>query len=93
MDMMPYLRGMKITLNVDEALLERVMKGLGVASKTHAIDLALREMDRKTTLRTLAAEGLGLTTEELEAVFDSDYDLMSARVAEGSGTYRKRPRK
>ncbi len=80
---------MKITLNVNDALLARVMAAFGVGSKTHAIDLALREAERKLTMRALAKEGLGLNEVELGNVFDPDYDLMAARIAEGPGTYGK----
>ena len=42
--------GMKMTLNIDEALLERVMSVTGAKTKTEAIDLALKEMDLKAQL-------------------------------------------
>jgi Arc/MetJ family transcription regulator len=41
---------MKMTLHIDEALLARVMAATGTASKTKAVDLALREMDRRDQL-------------------------------------------
>ena len=53
---MPYIRCMKITINVNEALLTRVMKGFGFETKTHAIYIALREADRK---HTIAAKSRG----------------------------------
>ena len=52
--------GMKMTLHIDDALLARVMEATGATSKTKAIDLALREMDRKAKLVALCSEGLGL---------------------------------
>jgi len=79
---------MKITLNVDGALLKRVMAGLGTGNKTQAIDLALREMDRQQKLRRYAGEGMGLSAEELAQVFDPDYDLAAARVSEGAAAYK-----
>lgn len=76
---------MKITLNVDASLLARVMKAFGTANKTKAIDLALREVDRKATMRTLAAKGLGMSPQELGTMFDASYDLASMRAAEVPG--------
>jgi Arc/MetJ family transcription regulator len=79
---------MKISLNIDDALLSRVMDSLGTRNKTRAIDLALREIDRRGRLQKLAAQGMGLSPDELESMFDPAYDLESARIAEGSGLYR-----
>ncbi|MCI0745332.1 MAG: type II toxin-antitoxin system VapB family antitoxin [Verrucomicrobia subdivision 3 bacterium] len=68
---MPYIVGaMKMTMNIDDALLERVMAATGAKSKTLAIDLALREMDRRAELRRLTSEGLGLSASELKEAFD-----------------------
>lgn len=83
---------MKITLNVNDELLDRVMKAFEVESKTQAIDLALREADRRHQLRTLAVEGMGMTPAELGDVIDPNYDLMAARVAEGTGLYGRKAR-
>ena len=41
---------MKMTMHIDDGLLERVMVATGASSKTKAIDLALREMDRRHAL-------------------------------------------
>ena len=65
---------MKMTMHVDEALLKRVMEVTGVTSKTKAIDLALRELDRRAELKRLAQEGLGLTAEELKRAFNPASD-------------------
>ncbi len=73
---------MKMTLHVDDALLDRVMVATGVTNKTKAIDLALREMDRRTELMRLTNEGLGMKAAELREVFDPAYDLDKARAAE-----------
>jgi Arc/MetJ family transcription regulator len=62
--------GMKMTLHIDDALLERVMAATGAGSKTKAVDLALREMDRRAELKRLTAEGLGLSAAELREVYD-----------------------
>ena len=55
-----------MTMYIDDALLARVMEAAGLSSKTKAIDLALREMDRRAKLTRLAAAGLGMTTDELK---------------------------
>ncbi|MHC1769527.1 MAG: type II toxin-antitoxin system VapB family antitoxin [Verrucomicrobiia bacterium] len=59
-----------MTLHIDDALLERVIAATGAKSKTMAVDLALRELDRRAELRRLTAEGLGLSAKELRDVFD-----------------------
>jgi Arc/MetJ family transcription regulator len=61
---------MKMTMHIDDKLLARVMKATGASSKTHAIDLALREIDRRAELARLTSEGLGLTATELKDAFD-----------------------
>ena len=61
---------MKMTLHIDDGLLDRVMAATGAASKTKAVDLALREMDRRAELKRLTAEGLGLSAQELKEAFD-----------------------
>jgi len=81
---------MKITLNVDGPLLKRVMAAMGTTNKTRAIEHVLRETDRRTKLQALAAEGMGMSPEELGAMFDPSYDLMAARAAEGASLYRAR---
>lgn len=79
---------MKITLNVDGPLLKRVMVALGTSNKTRAIDLVLREADRRSKLQKLASVGLGLKPKELGTLFDPSYDLMAARAADGTSVYR-----
>jgi Arc/MetJ family transcription regulator len=61
---------MKMTLHIDEELLDRVMRVTGADSKTHAVDLALREMVRRAELARLASEGLGMTASELREAYD-----------------------
>lgn len=82
---------MKMTLHIDAELLERVMAAVGAASKTQAVDLALREMDRRTRLTRLAAEGLGLSAEELKEVVDPAYDLGAVRQRETGVHYGRKP--
>ena len=82
---------MKMTMYIDDALLARVMEATGATSKTKAIDLALREMDRRAKLIKLSSEGLGLGPDELREAVDPAYDLEAARRRETPITYgRKR---
>ena len=81
-----------MTMHIDEALLERVMAATGASSKTAAIDLALREIDRKTELKRLAEKGLGLSGDELKEVFDPAYELPEARNLDRPVTYGSKSR-
>jgi Arc/MetJ family transcription regulator len=74
---------MKMTMHIDDALLENVIQLTGASSKTEAVHIALREMDRKARLREYGRKGLGLTKAELMAAVDPAYDLMALRVADG----------
>jgi len=79
-------------MNIDETLLDRVVKHFNARNRTHAVDLALREIDRKANLKAVLEKGLGLTPEELTEAFDPDYDLNALRVAEGPEQYRGKRR-
>ena len=81
---------MKMTLNIDDDLLDRVMKATGASSKTAAIDLALREVDRKATLVKIASEGLGLSSDALKEAIDPAYDLDELRRRETPVTYGRK---
>jgi hypothetical protein len=83
---------MKMTLHIDEALLKRVMEATGATSKTQAVDLALREMDRRGQLRLLTAKGLGMDAEQIKNIFDEKYDLPATRVASPATPYGRKPR-
>jgi len=83
---------MKMTLHIDEDLLSRVMETTGATSKTKAIDLALREMDRKAKLVKLTSEGLGLNPDELRDAIDPAYDLNAMRKLETPVTYGRKRR-
>jgi Arc/MetJ family transcription regulator len=78
---------MKMTMHVDEVLLNRVMAATGAATKTAAIDLALREMDRRSELTRLADKGLELGAGELREVFDPQFDLEKVRNLETPVSY------
>ncbi len=66
---------MKMTMHIDETLLERVMEATGASSKTQAVNLALREIDNRAKLVKLAQAGLGLTASELKDAFDPASDI------------------
>jgi len=83
---------MKITLHVDDNLLSRVMRATGADTKTKAIDLALREMDRRAMLVNMASEGLGLSGAELKDAIDPSYDLEAVRKLESPVYYGRKPR-
>lgn len=82
----------KMTMYIDEELLGRVMEATGATSKTKAIDLALREMDRRAKLIKLSAAGLGLTADELKETLDPAYRLDEMRRSEKPVYYGRKPR-
>lgn len=86
------LDGMKMTLHIDDGLLARVMAASGVESKTKAVDLALREMDRRAELRRLTAEGLGLSAKELKEVYDPASNLADPVSTAKPASYGRKPR-
>jgi Arc/MetJ family transcription regulator len=61
---------MKMTMHIDEDVLERVMKITGAKTKTAAVEIALNEMARRHKMKELFSAGLGLTPEELKNSFD-----------------------
>ena len=79
---------MKMTINVDEALLARVVAITESATKTEAIHYALREVDRRARLVEVLREGLGASAEELKDMFDPASDPGVLRAAEARGSYR-----
>jgi Arc/MetJ family transcription regulator len=81
-----------MTMHIDEELLARVMEATGTTSKTKAIDLALREMDRKAKLIKLTTAGLGLGPDELKEAVDPAYDLEAMRRSGTPTTYGRKPR-
>ena len=83
---------MKMTLHIDDELLARVMAATGAESKTKAVDLALREVDRRSKLVRLASEGLGLTADELKDAVDPAYNLEDMRNLETPVNYGRKPR-
>jgi Arc/MetJ family transcription regulator len=80
---------MKMTMHIDEALLKRVMEAYECETKTEAVEMALREMDRRMRFKELGKQGMGMTPEELADAVDPNYDLNAMRVAETPTKYGK----
>jgi len=84
---------MKMTMHIDEEVLERVMKVTGAKTKTQAVELALTEMARRHKMKELFSQGLGLTPEELKAEFAPTaadaLDSHGLKVAEDQAKYDK----
>ncbi len=83
---------MKLTLNIDDTLLDRVQLATGAKTKTDAIHYALTEIDRRYRLKELLAEDIGLTPTEWRNAFDpaSDVDEPTLKVAEEPVKYGDR---
>ena len=85
---------MKMTMHIDEETLAEVMKLTGVASKTGAVDVSLRELVRKSKFKRLAKAGLGLSAEELKTVWEDPFPVETLRAAEDAPKdVRKRSRR
>jgi hypothetical protein len=78
---------MKVTLNIDNALLNRVVEATGCKTKTAAIDYALREIDRRVRLSKVLSRGTGLSGKELANAFDPASDPLTLRAAEDPSQY------
>lgn len=81
--------GMKMTMHINKELLERVVEKFGCTSKTEAVEMALREMDRKARFKEVVKAGMGFTPEELKNAVDPDYDVMRMRAAESPSSAKK----
>jgi Arc/MetJ family transcription regulator len=82
---------MKMTMHIDETILDEVMEAYGCTSKTEAVDFALRELLRKRKLREFGKSGLGLTPEELADAVLPGYDPLALRAAESLPPYGEPP--
>jgi len=71
-----------MTMHIDADLLKRVMDEYGYESKTETVEMALRELDRKSRFRRFRTEGLGLTPDEWKDAVFPGYDPMSSKTAE-----------
>ncbi len=92
----PYLhRAMKMTMHIDEDVLDRVMKITGAKTKRAAVEIALNEMARRHKLKELFSQGLGLTGDQLAAEFAPGpadaLDNHGMQVAENPAPYGKQP--
>lgn len=81
---------MKMTMHIDEALLERVIRWTGAASKTEAVSMASKEMDKKAKLAEFGRNGLGLSRAEPANSVDPAYDFGVLRAAEEPCVYGAR---
>lgn len=81
----------KMTMFIDEGLLERVRKLTGLKTKTETVEFALRETERKRKLGKFLASRK-VAAKEWKESLDPAYDLMSLRLAENPGTYRSSKR-
>jgi Arc/MetJ family transcription regulator len=85
---------MKMTMHINEDILDEVVKITGVASKTKAVETALTELVRRNRLKTKLSKGLGLTASELKEAWEDPFPEESAKVAEPPAKYgRKRARR
>jgi len=82
---------MKMTMHIDEEVLDRVMKITGAKTKTEAVEIALTEMARRHKLKELFNAGLGLTPDQLKAEFapsaSDAFDQPASLVAETPASY------
>ena len=77
---------MKITVEIDEKKLSRLMKLTGIRTKTRALDFAL-SMAERTARRDRLFE-TALSSEDLEGAVDPAYDLLALRARERPGSGR-----
>ena len=77
---------MKLTLNIDDELLDRVREMTGAKTKTDAIHIALNEMDRRHKLiAMLAKDDFGMTSADWKSAWADpgpDAEDFLAKVAE-----------
>lgn len=78
---------MKLTLNLDGELLDRVVKLTGARTKTEAITHALKEVDRRGRLIAVLRRGTGASAKELRTLFDPASDPSTLRVAEENSAF------
>ena len=78
---------MKMTMFIDEELLARVMKLTGLKTKTEAVEVALREMERQKKLAKFLG-GPKPTADQWARSLDPAYDLMALRMADKPEKYR-----
>ena len=74
-------RVMKMTMHIDETLLERVVREGGFKTKTEAVAAGLRELDRKRRFADFVQNSITLrfTPEELAASVAGGHDILKMR--------------
>ena len=81
-----FIAAMKLTLNIDDDLLERVREATGAKTKTEAIHIALQEIDRRTKLiELLAKDDFGMSADDWKSAWEDPGPLAEdfvAKVAE-----------
>lgn len=84
---------MKMTMHIDDELLNRVIETHGFKSKTEAVEAALLELDRQHKIREFRKHGLGLTPEELANALVPGYLLPGEPESElaVAEEYRRKP--
>ena len=80
---------MKMTMHIDEDVLNQVMKVTGASSKTEAVAMALKEMARRSRLKKILSKGSGVPAEQLDKAYDP-ISLKVYRIAEDQAPYGKR---
>lgn len=83
-------------MHIDEALLAEVMLATGAASKTAAVDAALRKVATKFRQRERWKHGLGMSAEEIGRSYDASIPLRMdaptpSLVAEEAAPYKAKP--
>ncbi len=81
---------MKMTMHIDEDVLDRVMTITGAKTKTAAVKIALNEMARRHKMKELFSAGL--SAEELRDAYDPAslaIDSHGLKVAENQASYGK----
>jgi Arc/MetJ family transcription regulator len=84
---------MKMTMHIDEDVLEEVMREYDIATKTDAVNFALKELSRLEKLRKMGREGWGFSPQELKDAVDPDYDVEALRLAEMPEEYQASKKK
>ncbi len=76
----PYIVRMKMTVEIDEKKLSRLMKLTGITTKTGALSYALSAAERRARRDKLLSTSLA--SKDLENAIDPRYDLGELRVRE-----------
>ena len=81
---------MKMTMHIDEEILDKVVEITGVESKTKAVESALTEMVRRHRLKEIGKRGLGLSSEELKTVWEDPFEGEALKAAEEPRSYGRK---